>query len=231
MNFRKVQVLTFDCYGTLIDWESGILSALQPVLANHHIDLSDAEILENYAQFESALESGAYMNYRTVLRETVSTFGKTFDFDPSESERKAIETSLPDWQPFSDTVAALRALKTQFKLGILSNIDRDLFQQTARHLGVNFDYVITAEDLKSYKPSPNNFDGMIQRIGIPKEQILHVAQSLFHDILPAKKLGLSTVWVNRRHKKKRSGATPPAQVQPDVTVPDLSTLVSLMQLK
>jgi 2-haloacid dehalogenase len=119
-------------------------------------------------------------------------------------------------------------LKKKYKLAILSNIDDALFAFSARRLGIQFDWIITAQQAKSYKPSLNNFHLGIERIGLPRSKILHVAQSLYHDIVPAKTLGLSTVWINRRHDKKGFGATPPAQVQPDLEVPDLQTLAEMI---
>jgi 2-haloacid dehalogenase len=258
LNFDNFQVLTFDCYGTLIDWETGILAALKPVLEEHRVELSDNEILRLYAQFESQAETGEYIKYREVLQQVMREFGGRFDFVPSEKELTALEESLPNWRPFEDTVAALRALKslplpnefgsathhgndksthsravgdpTKYRLGIISNVDDDLFAQSAKQLEVNFDLVITAEQVGAYKPSLENFNAAIKRSGVPKDRILHIAQSIYHDIVPAKQLGLATVWVNRRHGQRGSGATLPAHAKPDVEVPDLRALVSMMGL-
>ena len=134
--------------------------------------------------------------------------------------------NFDDWVPFSDTVNALKKLKAKFKLAILSNVDDDLFAISAKHLKVKFDYIITAEQIRSYKPSLNNFKFAIKKIGIPKDKILHIAQSLYHDIAPAKELGLSTIWINRRNGKEGFGATPPASAKPDMEFPDLKSLAS-----
>jgi 2-haloacid dehalogenase len=258
LRFNQYQLLTFNCYGTLIDWEVEILAALKPVLAEHRVELTDEEILKLYAEFESQAEVGRYIKYREVLRRVMREFGRRFDFVPSEKELIALEKSLPDWKPFGDTVAALRALKslplpnefgsathhgndksthsrtvgdpTKYRLGIISNVDDDLLAQSAKQLEVNFDLVITAEQVGAYKPSLENFNAAIKRSGVPKDRILHIAQSIYHDIVPAKQLGLATVWVNRRHGQRGSGATLPAHAKPDVEVPDLRALVSMMGL-
>lgn len=230
LNFDDFEVLTFDCYGTLIDWECGILLALKPVLDSHKIDLGDDEILERYAELESEAQNDQYTKYRTVLTRVIGGFGEKYDFTPSDSELRCLEESLQYWIPFPDTVDALEALKTKFKLAVVSNIDNHLFSYSAKHLKVDFDYVITAEEVRCYKPSLNIFRAAIERIGISRDRILHVAQSVYHDIVPANQLGLSTVWINRRHRQHGFGATPRAAAQPDLEVPDLKTLVSTIGL-
>ena len=155
-------------------------------------------------------------------------FGSRLGFVPNETEVQRFSESVRDWPAFPDSSRALQALKKKYKLAILSNIDDALFAFSAQRLGMQFDWIITAQQAKSYKPSLNNFHLGIERIGLPRSKILHVAQSLYHDIVPAKTLGLSTVWINRRHDKKGFGATPPAQVQPDLEVPDLQTLAEMI---
>ncbi len=226
MNFNQFEILTFDCYGTLIDWESGILSALKQLLEAKEKNLSDDRLLELFAEFESEAESGEYIKYREVLKQVVAKIGEKLNFSPTEAELNSLANSLKNWQPFPDTVEALKALKQKYKLGIISNIDEDLFADSARHLQVDFDYLITAEKAKSYKPSVNNFEVALPEIGVNKDKILHVAQSIYHDIVTAKSLGLSTVWVNRRQGKEGFGATLPANATPDLEVPDLKSLVS-----
>ena len=157
-------------------------------------------------------------------------FGNQLGFVPSASELDCLVESLRNWLPFPDTVKALQILKKKYRLAIISNIDNDLFAFSAKHLKVKFDWVITAEQAKSYKPSLHNFKFAIDRIGVSPEKILHIAQSIYHDIIPAKKIGLSTVWVNRRKDKTGSGATLPARGKPDLEVSDLETLVSIMEL-
>ena len=228
--FTTFDVLTFDCYGTLIDWETGIWQALQPILVHHGIAMGMDEALERYAAFESDIERGEYQAYRVVLRLVLEAFGKQHGFTPTPQELQQFSTSVKDWPAFADTPGALRALKTRYKLAIVSNIDDDLFTLSAPRLAVPFDWIITAQQAGSYKPSAANFHLALERIGAPQQAILHVAQSLFHDIAPAQALGMATVWVNRRHDKPGAGATPPAQARADLEVPDLQTLVDLMGL-
>ncbi len=230
LNFDNFEVLTFDCYGTLIDWESGIWQALHPSLTNHLIAMTRDKALELYGQLESEAERGEYYEYQTVLRIVLEGFGSRLGFAPTQIELQRFSDSVKDWPAFPDSVRALQALKKKYKLAIVSNIDDDLFAFSAQQLQTQFDWVITAQQAKSYKPSLNNFQLAFERIGVPKPKILHVAQSLFHDIVPAKALGLSTVWINRRHYQGGFGATPPAQAQPDLEVPDLETLAGIIGL-
>jgi 2-haloacid dehalogenase len=230
LHFDAYRVITFDCYGTLIDWEQGLLSTLRPVLAAHNLHPPDAEILTLYAELEAQAETGPYRPYRSVLRQAMEGFSARLHFTPAPAELTCLAESVPHWRPFPDTVAALRALKSKYKLAIISNIDNDLFAATAQHLQVPFDWVITAERVQSYKPSVRNFAYAIAHIGMPKAYVLHVAQSRYHDIVPAKAFGLAAVWVNRYRHRTHAGATPPAQAQPDLEVPDLQTLVTTMGL-
>ena len=226
LDFRRFRVLTFDCYGTLVDWESGILAALRPLLRAHGKSLTDEQTLELYGELEAEAEAGEYQPYRRVLEEVVRGFGRRLGFEPSLQEAESLPESLKNWKPFPDTVAALKKLKSRYKLAIISNTDDDLFADTARLLEVPFDWVITAQQVGSYKPSHRNFKLALERIALPPEQVLHCAQSIYHDIVPAKELGLATVWVNRRGAKG-GGATKAAQGQPDLEVPDLKTLAEM----
>lgn len=228
LDLDRYSVLTFDCYGTLIDWERGILRALKPIFANRGISVSDNELLERYGEIEAQLETGAYKPYRQILREAVAGLGLRYNFSPVASEMDTLPNSLQYWQPFPDTVESLQRLRKTYKLAIISNVDEDMFAASARQLEVPFDYVITASQVQSYKPSHNNFDRALERIGLPREQVLHVAQSIYHDIVPARALGISTVWVNRRKGLSGSGATLPAEGRPDLEVPDLRSLVDLL---
>ncbi|MEH1816705.1 MAG: haloacid dehalogenase type II [Nostoc sp.] len=226
IKLNQYKALTFDCYGTLIDWENGILRVLKPLMLAHKTNLDDEQILNIFAEFEAELEIGEYIKYREVLQRVVQKFGGQFGFEPTADELNSLANSIQDWLPFPDTVEALRILKQKFKLVIISNVDDDLFAFSAKHLEVEFDEIITAEQAKSYKPSFNNFRLAIERIDLPLEQILHVAASVYHDIVTAKSLGLSTVWVNRRAEQGVS-ASLPAVTQPDLEVCDLKTLAAL----
>jgi 2-haloacid dehalogenase len=235
LDANKYEVLSFDCYGTLVDWESGIISGLRPVLRAHRVEVTDDEILALHAQTEHKLQAapkgGVYVKYRDVLGEEVREAGRRWGFEPSPSEVEALPNSVRYWLPFPDTVNALRALKATYKLGIISNIDDGLFALTARYLEVELDYIVTAEQAGTYKPSPENFELALDRIGVAPGKLLHVAESLFHDHVPAKRMGLDTVWVHRRAAKGGFGATPPAEAEPDLEVPDLESLVHALGLR
>jgi 2-haloacid dehalogenase len=227
IDFTTKRVLTFDCYGTLIDWETGILSALQPILTDHGVTADAERLLALHAELESAAEQGPYAPYRQLLMTVLRGLGERLSFTPSAAEQSQFADAVGDWPPFADTRAALRALRRRFRLAIISNTDDDLFARTNQQLDVTFDWIVTAQQVKSYKPSLNNFREALARIGLPTEQVLHVAQSLFHDHVPAKQVGLETVWINRRHGKAGPGATPIADARPDLEVRDLATLVTL----
>ena len=227
--FPEFRVLTFDCYGTLVDWETGILAALQPVLHRHEIFEDEEKLLELYARFESEIESGAFRPYREVLRGVMDAFARHFSISLTGEERDVLVNSLPGWPPFRDTRGALGQLAQHFKLAVISNVDVDLFAKTEKRLGVKFHWVITAQEVGSYKPSLQNFQRALDVIGEAPERVLHVAQSLYHDIAPAKKLGLSTVWVNRRKGKTGTGATPPAEARPDLEVANLAELAAMIE--
>ena len=230
LDFSQFECLTFDCYGTLIDWESGILGAIRPILETHHRKLSDDGILELYAALESEEESGEYKKYRQVLQRVMWKMAARIVFPLTEAEFNALPDSMPQWPAFPDTVEALRRLKSKYKLAIISNTDDDLFAETAKTLQVPFDFVITAEQARSYKPSLNNFHVALERIGLPKERVLHCAQSVYHDIVPARELGIANVWVNRRAGKRGSGATRAAAEKPDLEVHNLKTLADLAKV-
>jgi 2-haloacid dehalogenase len=227
LDFEHYEYLTFDCYGTLIDWERGILTAIHPILAKHGVTIADDELLERYGDLESVAEHGQYHSYRETLGIVMDGFARHYGFTLAPGERESLAASVGNWPPFADTVEALRVLASRYKLVILSNIDDDLFAMSAKHLQAQFAEVITAQQVGSYKPNLGHFRVALERLGVPKERILHVAQSLFHDIVPAKEMGFTTVWVNRRHDRPGFGATPQASAQPDLEVPDLRTLAGM----
>ncbi len=227
IDFTAFDALTFDCYGTLIDWERGILEALAPVLANHGVRPGDDAALEAYARHEAALEAGPYLRYREVLAGSLRGLGGELGFEPMEPELAAFSGSVGDWPAFPDSADALAQLKERFRLGVITNCDDDLFALSTPRLGVRFDWIITAEQARSYKPSTHNFELAFERIDVPRERILHVAQSLFHDHVPAQELGMTSVWVDRRHDREGHGATPAARATPDLAVPDMRTLADM----
>jgi 2-haloacid dehalogenase len=231
MDFDAFEALTFDCYGTLIDWERGILEALGSILTAHGMAAEDENaLLERFARLESTIQAESFLDYREVLAAVARGLGTELGFHPSAEEVAGFAGSVPSWPPFADTVEALRALSTRYRLAVVSNVDDDLFAGTARHLGVTFDHVVTAQQVKSYKPAAAHFDEALRRLELPRDRVLHVAQSLFHDIAPAKALGFSCVWANRRMGRAGGGATAAASAEPDLEVRDLATLVALMGL-
>jgi 2-haloacid dehalogenase len=225
LDFARFEYLTFDCYGTLIDWETGILNAVRPVLAAHRRNLSDAGILELYAAIEAKEEQGEYRSYREILQSVMMRISARLGFSVSDEESRAIADSLPMWMPFPDVVPSLKRLKERYPLAIISNVDNDLLAESLQRLEVAFDHIITAEQCRSYKPSHNNFRIALERMATLPEHVLHVAQGVYHDIVPANELGLATVWVDRRAGKQGAGATFSANARPDAVFPDLAALV------
>ena len=227
LDLAAFDALTFDCYGTLIDWETGIVEALRPVAAAHGSDVTDEALLEGFARYEAALEAGPYRSYREVLAGALRGLASDFGFEPSDDEVAVFSGSVGDWPAFPDSAEALAALKRRFRLGVITNCDDDLFALSNRRLGVEFDWVVTAQQARGYKPDPANFEFAFVRIDVPRERILHVAQSLFHDHVPAKALGMTTVWIDRRQGRNGFGATPPAEAAPDLVVPDMLSFAAL----
>jgi 2-haloacid dehalogenase len=224
LDFNRFEILTFDCYGTLIDWETGILMALHRVLSVHGKTLDDATLLKLYGDFEQRAEQGEFHPYREVLESVVRRFGVEFGFVASAEEARSLPDSLANWKPWPDTVAALRQLKSRFRLAILSNVDDDLFAATRPQLGVDLDAVITAQQAQAYKPSLKLFELALSRINAPAHRVLHVAQSVYHDVVPAQALGLATVWVNRPSARPGVGAVKAADAKPDLIVTSLAEL-------
>lgn len=224
MDYGAYEVLSFDCFGTLVDWETGIRVTLEPMLARHGVRWPTERLLAEYGRAESALEAGPYRRYREVLEGVVDEVAGRAGFTPSPEERTALWRSLKDWKPFPDTVAALAALARAYKLVIISNVDDDLFADTARSLEVPFHRVITAQQVGSYKPSPRNFQLAMKEVGVPAERWLHVAQSLYHDVPAAKQLGMGTVWIDRQGGK--DGVTPRSAAVPDARFPDLRSFAA-----
>ncbi len=226
LDFSRFDWLSFDCYGTLIDWETGLLGYLRPLLQQKGCTISDTEILALYSEFEPCRQAGHFRCYREVLADVVRDFACELRFEVSDSEAIGLAESIRGWQPFADTVPGLQRLHSRYKLAVLSNIDNDLFAYTAPKLGVPLNAVVTAQQVHSYKPSLNNFEALLRRYAIPRERLLHVAESLYHDVAPAHSLGIRTVWVNRRQGKD-AAASRLADVKPDLEVPDVGSLAEL----
>jgi 2-haloalkanoic acid dehalogenase type II len=236
----KFTALTFDCYGTLIDWERGILAELQPWAARRgRNDLNGDTILEAFGKTEAACESEMPDRlYPQILEETQRRLAKDWGIIASEDELRSFGQSVGRWPAFADSATSLRYLKRYYKLCIISNVDRASFAQSNEKLGVEFDQVTTAQDVGSYKPNIRNFEyalADVQRtLGVMKPEILHTAQSIFHDVIPARSVGLATLWINRRKEVGGWGATPEPgtdgdSARPDIEVLSLAEFVSLHQ--
>ncbi len=227
IDFGRFDVLTFDCYGTLIDWEAGILAGLQELLAPGGVDADDDDLLERYAAAEAELESGPYLRYREVLARSADRVCRELGVVVGPDGLSAFGGSVAAWPAFPDSADALARLHERFRLAVITNCDDDLFTASSARLGVAFDHVITAQQVGAYKPSLRTFEVAFERIGVPRERILHVAQSLFHDHVPAKRLGMTTAWIDRRHDRPGSGATPPADARPDLAVRSMAAFADL----
>jgi 2-haloalkanoic acid dehalogenase type II len=214
MRLTDFKVLTFDCYGTLIDWETGILHALRPLLRSSPVERSREDVLASFARHETAQEAETPdMIYSELLARVHRGLAEEWGIAASTADHRAFGGCVGDWPAFADSAAALAYLKQFYKLVILSNVDRNSFAASSKRLGVAFDAVYTAEDIGSYKPDPRNFRYMIEALkhaGHAERDILHVAQSLFHDHAPANAAGLRSAWIDRRAGAAGSGATPPA---------------------
>jgi 2-haloacid dehalogenase len=209
MHLTDFKALTFDCYGTLIDWESGLLTALRSL--SDRSGVPDEELLEAYGVIEFELEQERpNLVYSQLLEKVYARLCDRFGIEEDEVEAAKFGASVGDWPAFPDSVDALRYLKQHFKLVILSNVDRMSFAGSSRRLGVDFDFIFTAQDIGSYKPDLRNFEYLLAKLGeagIGKDQLLHVAQSLFHDHVPANKMGIASAWIDRRHGRPGGGAT------------------------
>lgn len=231
MRLTDFKVLTFDCYGTLIDWESGILAALRPLLGKLGGKVDDEAALAAFARHESALEKAQPgLNYRKILAACYRGLAQEWNAGITAAEAERFGNSVPDWPAFADSAAALAYLKQHYKLVILSNVDRASFTESNKKLGVVFDAICTAEDIGSYKPDKRNFDFALkavkEKLGFAPKDILHTAQSLFHDHQTAKAIGLATNWIDRRMGKSGSGATAPVEaVKTNFHFPSMAAFV------
>lgn len=239
---RRTKTITFDCYGTLIDWRGGLIRSLGEIFGPVATDRAD-ELFRSYVGAEALVEAEGYRPYRDVLSTVVVRLARQFDVDVSPQRAALLAEMLPDWPPFADTNEALTRLKQRYRLGVLSNIDRDLFAGTARHFEVTFDFVVTAEDVGTYKPGHAHFErvmhdnssggtdslrpkadhaidrtskpacqvGPTQKGPLHEADVLHVAQSLFHDGVPAGELGIAYVWINRYKEVNETSVRPLAE--------------------
>ncbi|MQA01943.1 MAG: HAD-IA family hydrolase [Streptosporangiales bacterium] len=223
--FDEYDALSFDCYGTLIDWETGIAAVVGPWARQFDSGITDEQALVAYAEEEArvARERPATL-YPVVLAGAFRATGEKLGYPVSDEDAERLGASVPDWPAFDDSHDALAALGERFKLIILSNVDRQSFEGSRKRLDVEFDHVITAQDVGSYKPAQRNFDVLKQYADDSRLRLLHVAQSLFHDHVPGRAAGLPGVWINRRHDRPGWGATPDprASVTPDWEYPSMA---------
>jgi 2-haloacid dehalogenase len=226
IEYGAFDVLTFDCYGTLIDWEAGLIAAFIDALGPGQ---DPDDLLERYARHEAEAEAGSYRRYRSVLGESLRGVAQELDLTVSDEAVERFGGSVADWPPFPDSSGALRRLAARYRLGVLTNCDDDLFAASNARLGVSFDWVVTAQQVEAYKPDEAHFRRFFELLdadGFARDRVLHVAQSLYHDHVTARRLGLRTVWIDRRQGRSGSGATPPAAVLPDATFPSMEAFVA-----
>lgn len=225
MPFRAA---TFDCYGTLIDWQSGLDRAARDLFAGLVPPLQGPELYRRFASAERDVEAGPYRSYREVLREVAR---RLTDGGASAAAQAAFAASVPDWPAFPETPAALARIKRAVgRLAVVSNVDADLFDApdgSLDRLGVPLDALVAASEVRSYKPGRAHFDRVLRALDLPAADVLHVAESRFHDIAPAGQLGFTTVWIDR----VRSGpsASGPGDGRPDYTFPSLTALADALE--
>lgn len=229
MDLSTYKVLSFDCYGTLIDWDAGLANQLKRIAP----DVDDDELLQRYAEFEAQIEhENPTMLYSNVVTQSAIQLAESLGREIPDALAADIGGSIGQWPPFPDSVEALAELKQHCELVVLSNVDRQSFSGSSALLGDPFHSVITAEDVGSYKPAAANFEALLAHIdamGVDRSEHLHVAQSLFHDHAPAKELGIDTVWINRRAGKSSEGASGPTlDVTPDAEYPDMQSFTAAL---
>ena len=228
MHLSQFTALSFDCYGTLIDWETGLTHALQPLAERSGTPAE--KLLEAYGAIEHQAEAEfPVLRYSKLLETVYRRLAESVGVSPSEADAQAFGASVGDWPAFPDSAEALHYLKHHFRLIILSNVDRASFARSNDRLGVEFDAIFTAEEIGSYKPSLRNFEYLLDRLaamGVEKPDLLHVAQSLFHDHAPANRLGIASAWIDRRAGREGSGAKPLPDPMPhfDFRFPSLAAL-------
>lgn len=216
LELGRVRALTFDCYGTLVDWLGGVRDAVRASRSLAGVDL--ARLVVDRENEELELEAGPYRPYREVLAISLARAARKQEREPTEAELTAFADGMGAWKPFPETHDALVRLRERFRLAILSNVETATLRRTVELLDVPFDVLVTAEEVRSYKPAKAHFAEALERLQLAKNEVLHVAQSLRHDVRPALALGWSTAWVNRL------GESPPMDLKPDIVTPDLTAL-------
>ena len=218
MKLTDFKVISFDCYGTLIDWETGIFEAFQPFMQRTGRVLSREYLIRTFARYEALQQMKTpTISYAEILQRVYARIAQVCHVQPSRDEAIMFSNSIGNWPAFIDSPSSLQYLKQYFKLVILSNVDNDSFRLSNEKLQVDFDYIFTSQDIGSYKPDLRNFKFLISRLaehGIPKEADLHAAVGLYHDLLPASHMGLATAWIHRRAGREGHGATRPPERMP-----------------
>ena len=227
MDFGKIKLLSFDCYGTLIDWRSAVVDIIGTFLTDKGAKATQTEIFELFLQADRQMISDKYLSYKEILAGIMIRISGQLGVPLKNKERYLLTDRFGDWRPFIDTVENLKILKERYQLAIISNVDDALFSITNQLLEVSFDHIITAEQLGTYKPDPGNFEIAMKRFGLEKEECMHVAQSIHHDIVPSNKLDWNNAWVNRYKEPERID---PSEF-PDLEVPDLASLVRILNLE
>lgn len=194
---KNIKLISFDCYGTLIDWKKGVLNSLMPLFDEYLLDVSKDEIFTLFKKFDDEIVLSDFMYYRNVLNEIMKKFSAALNINLMKTDLDCLVNSLPNWEPFQDIAENLHKLKRKYKLALITNSDNDLIEKNLVFLGVSFDYTVTSADLGSYKPSQNNFIEALRIFNLPADQIIHVAQSIYHDIVPCNQLGINNIWINR----------------------------------
>lgn len=206
---RPYDVVAFDCYGTLIDWEGGMASSLEELGRAVGLRVAPGRMVKRYIQLELALEQASYRRYRDILKLGLSALFKEQGFALDKSASMAFAKTLPAWKPFPEVSATLAGLRAMgYEIAVLSNIDDRMLSQSLKRIGVPVDYRVTAQSLRSYKPGVKHWQRLLEVTGVPKRRVLHVAASLVHDIIPAKTLGFNCVWINRNGERGLPGAAP-----------------------
>lgn len=225
---KNYKYVSFDCYGTLIDWEKGILTYFNTLFQKHGVTISDVEILKNYARFEADAEHGTYKPYREILAEVLQQFCTLVGINHSQIDPQGLAESVKVWPAFEDSHDALVHLQSKYKLVIISNIDDDLFAHSEAILGIKFDHVYTAMQMKSYKPNVYNFDYVQQALSLTDQNWLHVAQSIYHDHAPISTKGIDSVWIKRQSRAGDQGIAPVTDFIPKIVYPTMKDFAENM---
>lgn len=220
----ETKIISFDCLGTLVDWKEGVINSLKPLFTDYLIEIEEEEIFKFFREFDAAIISKEYISYRCVLQNILKQFADLLKINMSNDDLHSLVRSLPNWSVFPDTIESLRKLSGKYKLALISNIDNDLLKKYHFFHDVIFDWVITSEELKSYKPSHNNFIQALNRFDTPASEIIHVAQSVYHDIIPTNQLNIKNVWINRYSEKLDSNNFP----KTGLSFPDLNQFTQYM---